>query len=254
MYSSFNDCLTKRWRQQYKCGNKKMETSQKNQNNPIQMDYDVVYNINNQKIIQTRRRIITGEEHQAVLMIYDPNHKDTKEQEIIWKMYPRFGNYEGFLPANSLIVWMHLRERFDLLVNKINADKNITTKIQISEVDCYIANAHIINHLATHSAVQHQIIINGLCCGWRNKPADDGRYERIVFEKKVSKELGILMCKAIEIKSSMKSEICNTIDEYNVAKEYNKPIKDQLWQVVEQMYKIEDLGISVKQYYHHLVF
>lgn len=89
----------------------------------VEMDYDKVYSFNGKKLIQTRRRVITDGEHQAVLMILDPAATETKRQEVIWKMYPRFGNLEGFLPANSLMVWMHKADRFDLLVNRINEDK-----------------------------------------------------------------------------------------------------------------------------------
>ncbi len=92
-----------------------METNQL-----IQMDYDVVYEINGQKIIQTKRRVITDGEYQAVLMVYDPKFTKTERQELIGKMYPRFGNYEAFLPAYGLIVWMHDKERFDQLVETIS--------------------------------------------------------------------------------------------------------------------------------------
>ncbi len=89
----------------------------------IEMNYDQVYEFNGKKLLQTRRRIITDGKHQAVLMILDTNRKTTEQQEVIWKMYPRFCNLEGFLPANSLIEWIHKADRFELLLNRINEDK-----------------------------------------------------------------------------------------------------------------------------------
>jgi len=128
------------------------------------------------------------------------------------------------------------------------------TKIQISEIDCYIGNANRIDFLATNKAVQHQIIINDLTCGRKNKPSDEGRYERIVLEKNAPEELGLLMLSALEKYSFLKSEICNTIEEYKEAQIYNEPIKKQLWEVVKKMHNIDNLGLSIKEYYNHLVF
>lgn len=88
------------------------------------MDYDVVYEINGQQIIQTRRRVMTCGDHQANIYIYDP--KITPETiEFIWKIYPRFGQYEAFLPANSCAVKINSKERFDAIVAIIEQDKKL---------------------------------------------------------------------------------------------------------------------------------
>ena len=122
--------------------------------------------------------------------------------------------------------------------------KNI---IVINEVDCYRGNA-IKTHYATHNAVQHQILVNNAPLGRRNKASDDDRGERVVLTREVSQEFVEFFKQANDLCWGMKSEHCKTIEEYNAAAEFNKPIKENLYLIVSEMYAIEGLGLSYDEF------
>lgn len=122
--------------------------------------------------------------------------------------------------------------------------KNI---IVINEVDCYLGNAWKTKY-ATHSAVQHQILVNNNPLGRRNKVSDDDRGERIAFTREVPQEFVDFFQQAEVLCWKMKSEHCKTIEEYNAAAEFNKPIKENLDLVISEMYAIEDLGLSYNEF------
>lgn len=128
--------------------------------------------------------------------------------------------------------------------------KNI---IVINEVDCYVGNAWKTKY-ATHRAVQHQILVNNFPLGRRNIVADDDRGERIILTKEVPKDFIDFFKQANDLCWSMKSEHCNTIEEYKEAAEYNKPIKEKIDLVIREMYAIENLDLSYEDYKRILVW
>lgn len=129
--------------------------------------------------------------------------------------------------------------------------QNLKNTVKINEVDCYIGNACTTKY-ATASDVQHQILVNNQPLGFLNGPADAGRYERVVVEKEVSKEFIDLFNKCVELKKTLKSEHCSTIEEYNQAAKLNKPTKDLIQNYAEKMWEIESLDLSFKTFFNIL--
>ncbi len=125
--------------------------------------------------------------------------------------------------------------------------------LSINEVDCYIWNA-LTTKYATDRAVQHQILLNGKPIGRLNRVADAGRYERIVLNTPVSEKYSDLFDKIIDLRSKMKSEYCNTIEEYIEASEYNEKYKDLIDDVVLEMWKIESLDLPIELYRKILLY
>lgn len=131
-----------------------------------------------------------------------------------------------------------------------NQDKSSQVVLVINEVDCYKGNA-LNSKYATHKATQHQIMLkvcdNYLHLGLRNKPADSNRAERIVFEKELDSNAVLflaLMYQAQQIKCSMLSEMCGSKKEYEEAAKYNAPKKVKVKQLIQKMYKLENLELS----------
>ncbi len=124
----------------------------------------------------------------------------------------------------------------------------------INEVDCYISNAYRIWQITKEKAVQHQIILVDEKGNWNsikgtiNRPADSDRGERKIFEVEINNKAAELWVKAIKLSSTTKNEICQTIKEYNIAAEFNKPIKKQMKAVLAEMYNLIDLPFSKEQF------
>jgi len=127
------------------------------------------------------------------------------------------------------------------------------TTLSINEVDCYIGNA-LTTKYATDRAVQHQILLEGKPIGRLNKVADDGRHERIVLNKPVNDAFSKLFNQIIEIKEKMKSEHCNSMEEYNAAAKFNDPFKNSIDDIIIEMWKIESLDLEIEKYKQILLY
>lgn len=123
--------------------------------------------------------------------------------------------------------------------------KNLIT---INEVDCYKGNAWKVNMYATHSAVQHQILVNDQPLGRRNRVSDDDRCERIIISKEVSQEFVDLFNQADKLVREMQSEYCNTMEEYHEAVSFNKPIREEIDVIILNMHAIESLDLSFEDF------
>lgn len=132
-----------------------------------------------------------------------------------------------------------------------------TPKIIINEVDCYRGNAWNIAKYATHSATQHQIMIlkggTEYHLNFRNKVADEDRGERIVFSKETTPEALNLLRRCINLQDGMMSEHCKSIEDFNEASEYNKPIKQRIKSILSEIYKIESLDIEEDRFIQHFL-
>ena len=126
--------------------------------------------------------------------------------------------------------------------------------ITINEVDCYIGNAWKANRYATHSAVQHQILVNNKPLGRKNTVSDDDRGERIIISREVSQNFIDLYNQADNLAWGMKSEHCKTIEEFNVLASYNKPIRQEIDEIVKKMHSIESLDLSYEDFKRLLVW
>jgi hypothetical protein len=128
--------------------------------------------------------------------------------------------------------------------------------IIINEVDCYIGNADRISKYATHSAVQHQImlIIDGeeLTIGRRNTVSDADRGERIVYKEELDERMIVLFNKCKNIHSQLKSEYGDR-KSFELAKAHNRPFKIELKRTARMMWLIHDLGIEFEEFFNHLV-
>lgn len=134
--------------------------------------------------------------------------------------------------------------------NGIKIMKNI---LVINEVDCYLGNAWKTKY-ASHSAVQHQILVNDKALGRRNSVSDDDRGERIVVKKEVPQEFVEFFKQADDLCWKMKSEHCKSIEEYNSAAEFNKPIREKLNLIISEMHAIESLNLSFEDFKRILVW
>lgn len=129
--------------------------------------------------------------------------------------------------------------------------------IKIVEVECYRGNAWNISKYATHASTQHQIIFvqdnKEYFLGYRNKVADSDRMERIVFEKETSFEALDLLKKCIDLQAGLMSENCRSMEECNVASEYNAPIHNQIKLILSDLYKIESLDVEERVFITHIL-
>jgi len=135
-------------------------------------------------------------------------------------------------------------------VNTLVTKKGVLT---INEVDCYIGNAHNTKY-RTHSATQHQLLLNDTPIGFRNGVADAGRGERIVLSKEVNEKFVKLFNEAVNLSKTLKSEYCNSIEEYYSASAYNKPIKAKMQELIAKMHKIESLDLDLPQFSNSINF
>lgn len=108
-------------------------------------------------------------------------------------------------------------------------------KLIINEIDCYEGNAHNIPSLATDNATQHQILLQvgeeTFSIGYMGGVADDERGERIVKSVEVSDKVIALFQKANDLLKLKKENSCNS------------PIFDEVDNIIEQIYQIENLGL-----------
>lgn len=133
------------------------------------------------------------------------------------------------------------------------------SQIIVNEVDCYRGNADYIPEFATGNSVQHQILLidtdgTELCIGSRNCVADSDRGERIVFNAETSPRMIELVKKAIMLRRSMKSEYCDSREEFNAARTFNAPFYKQINEVIAEMHSIQNLGISLRKFSNHLFY
>jgi len=128
-----------------------------------------------------------------------------------------------------------------------------SSKLIINEVDCYIGNAWNYYEYASDKAVQHQIILiedgEEFPVGRRNGVTDSDRGERIVFETSISAKMAYLWKEACNIRNNFKNEICNTVEEFNRASEYNKPLRKQIEEILMKIY----LEIPIKMPVNHFI-
>lgn len=124
-------------------------------------------------------------------------------------------------------------------------------RININEVDCDMSNSLKTKYFKNRY-VQHQILVNDEPLGKLNGVTDNDRGFRYVLNKSVNNQFVLLFERCKELKNKMMPELYSTKEETEMAKDFNKTIKEEIEILITKMWNIESLDLSYKLFYNIL--